>query len=48
MNYFMMGGPLFMGILTLVGVAMLVAFFLKKNAVKQLGLLAWLLEFSVK
>lgn len=29
-----------MGILTLVGVAMLVAFFLKKNAVKQLGLLA--------
>ena len=40
MNYFMMGGPLFMGILTLVGVAMLVAFFLKKNAVKQLGLLA--------
>jgi hypothetical protein len=40
MNYFMMGGPLFMGILTLVGVAMLVAFFLKKNVVKQLGLLA--------
>ena len=40
MNYFIMGGPLFMGILTLVGVAMLVAFFLKKNAVKQLGLLA--------
>ena len=40
MNYFMMGGPLFMGILTLVGIAVLVAFFLKKNAVKQLGLLA--------
>lgn len=36
----MMGGPLFMGILTIIGIGMLFAFFLKKNAVKQLGLLA--------
>lgn len=36
----MMGGPLFMGILTIIGIGMLLAFFLKKNAVKQLGLLA--------
>ena len=29
-----------MGILTIIGIGMLLAFFLKKNAVKQLGLLA--------
>lgn len=29
-----------MGILTIIGIGMLFAFFLKKNAVKQLGLLA--------
>ena len=36
----MMGGPLFMGILTLIGLLMIVAFILKKGAVQQLGLLA--------
>lgn len=48
MNYFMMGAPLFMGILTPVGVAMLVAFFLKKMRSSNLVYLPWLLEFSVK
>jgi hypothetical protein len=38
-NYFYMGGPLFMGMLTLIFIALVVAAVLKKD-VKEIGLLA--------
>lgn len=40
MNLFMAGGPLYMGILTLILIGVVVAAVLKKPAVKELGLLA--------
>ena len=40
MNLFMAGGPLYMGILTLILIGVVVAAVLKKSAVKELGLLA--------
>ena len=39
-DLFYMGGPLFMGILTLIFLAVLIAAFLRKPAVKELGLIA--------
>ena len=39
LDYFYMGGPLFMGILTLIFIALVVAAVLKKD-VKEIGLLA--------
>ena len=38
-NYFYMGGPLFMGMLTLIFIALIVAAVLKKG-VNEIGLLA--------
>lgn len=44
MNYFYMGGPLFMGMLTLIFIALIVAAVLKKG-VKEIGLLALAMGF---
>jgi len=43
-NYFYMGGPLFMGMLTLIFIALIVAAVLKKG-VKEIGLLALAIGF---
>jgi hypothetical protein len=43
-NYFYMGGPLFMGMLTLIFIALIVAAVLKKG-VKEIGLLALAMGF---
>lgn len=40
MNLFMAGGPLYMGILTLILIGVIIAAVLKKSAIKELGLLA--------
>lgn len=40
MSYFMMGGPLFMGLLTLILLAILVVFFTGRQGFKELGILA--------
>ena len=44
LDYFYMGGPLFMGMLTLIFIALVVAAVLKKD-VKEIGLLALALGF---
>jgi len=45
LNYFMMGGPFFMGILTIIFVAMIIAAVLKKEVMKELGILALAVGF---
>jgi len=45
LDYFMMGGPLFMGILTLIFLLMIVAAALPNGSVKELGLLALAVGF---
>ena len=44
LDYFYMGGPLFMGMLTLIFIALIVAAVLKKGA-KEIGLLALAMGF---
>lgn len=40
MRYFMMGGPLFMGLLTVILLAILVVFFAGRQGFKELGIIA--------